>query len=214
MFEILGTLLSGVLSGGATGLLGVLFQRYFDFKAKGQEIQIVAMNLANAIEVKKLEGEQLLQQIAGRLKVTEAEVAGHVAVAQEERAGVEAQARAEEIAAEAEAEAKMYQASVDNDAAHYLDKDAQKNWWAALMMGMVDWLRGMTRPVLTCYLIILTHIMFNWARELAAKHGEVMTPADLKQIIMVIVTTILYLATVATVWWFGTRPPKAPNSGK
>jgi hypothetical protein len=76
----------------------------------------------------------------------------------------------------------------------------------------VDWVRGMTRPILTAYLVIISHLMFLWVKDLAARNGNILTAAELKEIITLVISTLLYLATVAVVWWFGTRPPKHPSA--
>lgn len=203
MLALLGGLLSSVMSGGATGLLGILIQRFFDAKSKAQDIEVIALNHKNALDLKEME-----------IKTVAREWEGREAVAQREAEGVAAQAQAEEHAREVEADSSNYGRSIDNDKATYSAPDAQKkNKWLAVMMGSVDFIRGITRPALTMYLVVLTHIMFNWARQIAAEKGVTLTAVEVKEIIMTIITTLLYLATVAVVWWFGTRPP-ARSSAK
>jgi len=198
MLALLGTLLTSVLSGGATGLLGILVQRWFDMKSEGQKIEIIKLNHQNAKEMRQLELIQLQKTIEGK-----------IAVAQEEREAIIGQAHAEERARAYEADAVMFKASVDADRATYLDHAAQQKYtWAAFAMGMVDWARGMVRPILTAYLVIVAHLMFNWAREFTEKYGTGLTASDAKDILLKIIEVLLYLATVAVVWWFGTRPPK------
>lgn len=204
MLEIVGSILTGVLSGGATGLIGILIQRFFDMKSKQQDLEVVKLNHANALALKKAELEGINKQVAGQ-----------IAVAQEARAGIEAQAQAQERSAAAQADADAYVASVAADRATYLDAKVQgKSKVAMFLMGMVDWVRGMTRPLLTAYLVIITHLMFNWVVKLAEKHGTVLTTTELKEIITMVIGTLLYLATVSVVWWFGTRPPRAPVTTK
>lgn len=203
MLALLGGLLSSVMSGGATGLLGILIQRFFDAKSKSQDIEVIALNHKNALDLKEME-----------IKTVAREWEGREAVAQREAEGVAAQAQADEHAREVEADSANYGRSIDNDKATYSAPDAQKkNKWLAMMMGSVDFIRGITRPALTMYLVVLTHIMFNWARQIAAEKGVTLTAVEVKEIIMTIITTLLYLATVAVVWWFGTRPP-ARSSAK
>lgn len=198
MLAILGTLLTSVLSGGATGLLGILIQRYFDSKAKAQDIDIIKLNLANAIDLKRID-----------LELANKEWQGKKDIAIEDRQARQFEAAAQEQAAEADADAKMFAASHEADRAKYLTAAAQKaNKWAAFMMAFVDFARGIIRPGLTVYLVALTHVMFLWVRDLANKQGVVMTMAETKDIIMLVISTILYLATVSVVWWFGTRPAK------
>lgn len=199
MLAILGTLLTSVMSGGATGLLGIIFQRYFDSKSKGQDIEVIRLNHANALDLKRVDIEMLDRQVAG-----------NIAIAEVQRDALVQQALAVERTHEADGDVQALAASINADRATYLTPDVLKSGgkWTAFFMGMVDWLRGITRPLLTVYLVVLTHLMFNWCRELAAVHGSVLSSVELKEIITLVLSTLLYLATVAVVWWFGTRPPR------
>lgn len=200
MLALLGTLISSVLSGGATGLLGIFIQRFFDAKSKAQDIQVIKLNHDNALALRRIDIEVSKMEWEGRLQVADRE-------AQAE----ELRALAEERSRLVEAEERSYAASLDADRATYLTADAQKkNKWAVILMGIVDFSRGMVRPCLTLYLVALAHVMFNWARNIAATKGVELTAVEVKEIIMTIITTLLYLATVAVVWWFGTRPPNRP----
>jgi hypothetical protein len=184
MLEILGTLLTGVLSGGATGLIGVLIQRYFDLQHKKQDIEITRLQLANTIELARMETDRAV-------RTGEQELEGKFA----------------------EADARIMAASFAHDAATYLAPHAQarKGWLGGLvtlMMAMVDFLRGILRPGMTAYLCALVTLMFFWARDLAERHGYHMTAEQAFHLVLQIVATILYCWTTATLWWFGTRPPK------
>lgn len=184
MLTILATLISGVLSGGATGLLGVILQRYFDLKGRDKDIVLL-----------RLQHEQSL------------------ALASIENARLERRAEADEFAAdraadaaEADAEAKSMVASYEHDEARYLDKSAQKNKWAIIAFTVVDAVRGLIRPVLTTYLVVLVTFLFLWAKKLAG--DTAITQEHAITIISQIIATILYLCTACTLWWFGSRPPK------
>lgn len=184
MFDVLGTLITGVLSGGATGLLGVLIQRFFDFKHKQQEIEIVKLQLANSIELAKMETERTL-------KAAEIDMEGKLAVS----------------------DGEVMQASFRHDAASYLNPAAQtKRGFVgsilAMAMGAVDFLRGILRPGMTAYLCWLVTVMFFWVRELAASHGLSLTPDQVMQLMVQVIATILYVFTTTALWWFGARPPK------
>jgi hypothetical protein len=197
MLAILGTLLTSVLSGGATGLLGILIQRWFDAKNKAQDIELVKLNLQNAIDLKKLDNERASKEADAR-----------VDVAAEDRAAREFEAVADERARAYETDGAMFEASHEADRAKYLPPGAHKSRGVLWMMAFVDFVRGIIRPGLTIYLVAITHVMFNWVRDLMEKNGGSLTNAELKEIVMLIISTILYLATVSVVWWFGTRPAK------
>jgi hypothetical protein len=188
MLDVFGTLLTGVLSGGATGLIGVFLQRYFDLQHKKQEIEQFKLQLANNIELAKMESERT-QRVAQIEQETEF----------------------------AKADAQTLTASFAHDSATYLDKEAQRkpgfvSALVTLLMGFVDFLRGVLRPAMTAYLCGVVTMMFYWSRELAVAHGLQMTPEQVMQIILQVVSTILYCWTTATLWWFGTRPPKGKGA--
>lgn len=183
MYEILGTLLAGVLSGGATGLLGVLIQRFFDHKSKAQDLEQLRMQLDNAKELARIEGER-------STRVAELDMEARFA----------------------EADAGVMQASFAHDAASYLAPDSQRRkGWAGslvtLLMGVVDFMRGVLRPGMTAYLCWLTTIMFWWVRELAERHGLTLTAEQVMSLMVQIIATILYVFTTCALWWFGARPP-------
>ena len=191
MFDLMGILVSGVLSGGATGLIGVLIQRWFDFKNRQQDIEIVKLNLANVVELSKLESDRANVRAQVELEVSENEL--------EQRT--------------IEAENASLQMSYTADQAQYLDRSAQaRTGWIGncivLMMAVVDFARGMLRPGMTIYLCVLVTLMFAWAKQLAEQYGVHVTEKLVMDVITQIIATILYVFTTITLWWFGSRPPK------
>lgn len=189
MIELLGAIATGVFGGGATGLLGVLLQRFFDFKAKRLEVDLVRLNHENAVALRTIE-LQAQERIAAR-----------TAEADELIAQTEAQAR------EAEAAERSLQASYEADRATYLSASAQKQSRAArIMMALADFARGMIRPLGTVYLMIVTTAMFWWTTKLAAEYGVRMTADQVLQLQMNLIGTITYCFTTSWVWWFGVRP--------
>lgn len=193
------TLLMSIFSGGATGLLGIVFQRYFDMKAKQQEIEVVKLNLQNSLELKRLDIEQAGQEWKFRTEIAGKEAAAKVDVAIQDRA-----------AREVDADANLLQASFAADRASFLTADVLKSGGRLVrwMMATVDFVRGMIRPGLTIYLVVLAHLMYMDAQKMLVARGEQVTAAELQALTLQIVGTLLYLATTAVVWWFGTRPPK------
>lgn len=191
MLDLLGMLVSGVLSGGATGLIGVGIQRWFDYKNRQQDIEIVKLNLANTVELSKLESDRA--RIQADISLTESNNNLEMSLAL--------------------ADSEALQASIAADSTQYLDKAAQrKRGWVAnlvtLMMATVDFTRGMLRPGMTIYLCILVTAMFTWAQELAAAHGVNITASQVSDLINQIIATVLYVFTTITLWWFGSRPAK------
>jgi hypothetical protein len=195
MLGILGTLLTGVLGGGATGLLGVLLQRYFDHKNRQLDIEIVKLNHQNALALADKETER------SRLRAD-----ADTAMAEQDT-----QAR------EAEADARSLVASFEHDKATYLDPAAQRRKGRvgaalSLMMGLVDFVRGVLRPGLTIYLTVIVTLMFRELMVLLGARGYVFDNGEIVKLLAQIVATLLYCFTTCVVWWFGSRPKKGAEA--
>jgi len=200
MLDLITTLLGGVLSGGATGLLGVLLQRFFDLKHKQQEVEVVKLNLANSIELSKMENERAQIRANADTAAAQIQADGAYAVAEQET-----QAR------EAEAESRNLQAAFDADKSTYLLPAAQlqKGFWGTvitMLMALVDFMRGALRPLLTAYFVVLTTYIFVWTADLTKASGA-LSQEQVNHIVVMIITNVLYLSTVSALFWFGTRPP-------
>ena len=194
MIEILGAIATGVFSGGATGLLGVLLQRFFDYKKERTQLDLVRLNHENALALRSLE-----LQAQERIAVRTAE-------AEELIAQADMQAR------EAEAAERSLQASYEADRGTYLSPAAQKQSRAArILMALADFARGIIRPLGTVYLMIVTTTMFWWTTRLAAEYGVKMTAEQVMQLQMNLIGTITYCFTTSWIWWFGVRSGQPPK---
>lgn len=194
--EALVGILSTVASGGATGLLGVLMKLFFDYKGKQQDLELVRVNNEHARLLAQMDVDKANRAAAATEKVAEEQAAAQVRSAE-----MDAQARDDEAAA------KAYVASVEADRATYLDPKMQaRSRFARIMMTIVDATRGLIRPVLTLYLVILATFMFSWATDIANRSGTGITPAAAGDLVKTIISTLLYLTTTCVVWWFGVRP--------
>lgn len=188
---ILGTIIAGVLSGGATGLLGVLIERVFGF-----------LNAKNELAKLRLQHEQAL------------------ALANIESARAERRAEADERIADRQAEAaeeaayaRAMVASYEHDRATYLPQGTltAKHWaakFAVAGFALVDIARGLIRPGMTVYLCVVVTVMWqSMQAELALVNAQP-TAAQLMELRAQITATILYCATTCVVWWFGARAPQ------
>lgn len=195
MMDILGSVLTSVLGGGATGLLGVLLQRWFDHRKAQADMALVKLQLEAAERTRRLELEHQAS-MADRVEATKA---------------LEAQLALQ--AREIEADAAAYAASVGADRATYLAPEAQAGSRAARwMMALVDLVRGLVRPGITAYSLVLLTMVFWWVQDLARRAGAPMTAEQLHQLTMQCVGTVFYLATTCVVWWFGVRPGQPPKA--
>lgn len=124
-------ILTELMFGGLTGLIGGIGQKFFDYKSKKLEI-----------DLQKIKGEQ---EIA--LRKADAEI-----MAQEWKART--------VIAETEADAKMFEAS-HNEPELYsqnLKSISRQQGWLLII---VDFLRGIVRPGLTLYLCAVVTIMYT-----------------------------------------------------
>lgn len=177
-----------ILSGGATGLLGTVISGVIKFFNTKQE---------QKYELAKMEME---------LKVMSAE-AEH----------------AEKIAT-VEAEAAETKAEWEGLRESYREAATRFSTGAHPALVWIDVVRGLMRPVLTLGLVILVAIVFFNASDamdtssleqiISTCQGMGLTEAELKECItnksmestqLRIIGTVLYLATAAVLWWFGSR---------
>jgi len=180
-------LLGSIFSGGLTGLLGVAFQRFFDFLKVKQEIEMKKMEFDHEVNMRRIDGEMLAQEWAARTQV----------------ATIEAEAK-QTVAAEA-----SFSASFNSEPKQYSAR-AKIGPVTGFMLVLLDVLRGIVRPGLTIYLCAITTMIYVEARTIMA--GVAFATADAIRVHDLIVSTILYLTTTCVLWWFGTRnSQKAPG---
>lgn len=179
--------LGSIFSGGLTGLLGVAFQRFFDFLKIKQELEMKKLEFDHEINMRRIDGELMAQEWAARTQV----------------ATIEATAK-ENVAAEA-----SFAASFSNEPKQYSAK-VKVGPVAGFFLVLLDFLRGIVRPGLTIYLCVITTMIYLEARAIMA--GVEFLTSDAMRVHEQIISTILYLTTTCVLWWFGTRnSQKAPG---
>lgn len=191
--DILATIFSGVLGGGATGLLGILIQQWGEHKKRGHDLDVMRQQHLQTLELSRQENEQKLQ------------LANVTTASAERLAEIQAAARAEEMSSE------DYRASMDNDRARYLSPEAQKNWFVIVMMGIVDFMRGIIRPGITLYGMAILTMLLTWVHDMWLRSQLNLSPDDTKKLVMEIVGTATYITVTSVVWWFGRRPEAPPK---
>lgn len=179
MIEALIAILGGATGGGLIGLAGTALQaalRWGEAKqAAAREIELRRLD----IEEKRLDIEQ-----AERLAALQLETA-------------RMQAGAAQAAAETAAARDVQLASYSNDRAAY---GPPPSGWVALLLGLVDVVRGLMRPAITLYTLGL----MTWLGLLMhqTSGGEIANAADLWA---QIVAGIISLTSTCVTWWFGSR---------
>ncbi|QKE60714.1 transmembrane helix protein [Vibrio phage vB_VhaS-VHB1] len=165
-------LLTSAVSGGVTGLIGSIFSGFFMWREsvnkRKHELDLGRL----ALEERKLEGEQLLQQIKAN---SEANIAM--------------------------AEMGAFTNSINADRKTYSGRGGK----LAFLLTIVDFIRGLTRPALTAFLVYLV-ASITWDM-VDALGGYDVVIKELKSLDLVerLIMAIIYMATSATLWWFGSR---------
>lgn len=176
--------IGAVLSGGLTGVIGAGVQRFADYKNKKLDIESDRAKFSHEIAMRRVDAEIMEKEFAARTRL--AEVEGDI----------------KRDVADAEAFAASFREPVRYAEGATLTP-RQTGWMVAL-----DFMRGIVRPGLTLYLVILTTLIYGQASALMS--GSAFTPADALELTSRTVDTVLYLTTTATLWWFGTRNKQAP----
>lgn len=177
--EMLGTIFGSIFSGGATGLIGVIVQRWADYKNRQLDLQLEKERRETEIAKRKADAEIMQAEWSGRLKV-----------AQEEGA------TAKEVA-----ETSAFSQTLFKEPERYSQgKFSTGQQWVLVLL---DALRGCVRPLLTIYLCALT--TFVWYQVKMKLEAENLDAGAAMQVWQMVVQNILYLTTTVVLWWFGTR---------
>ena len=186
LLDIAGSIVSGILGGGATGILGAIAQRFADYKNRQLDIQLEAQKFNHAVELRKLDAEIAVQEAAAKLEIVKTETAGATDVAD-----------AQAFAASYNLEPKRYSS----------EKLSVGQQW---IMVLLDAFRGSIRPALTAYLCVL--VTYIWIEAKTALQQEDLTNEQALELFKLMLGTICYVWTTITLWWFGTRNKgKQPN---
>lgn len=189
MLDVFGDIVSSVFAGGATGIIGVIAQRWADYKNRQLDLQLKKMEIDGELEKRNLDAKIMAQEWAGRTKVAEVDADGRSDVA----------------------ESEAFSASFKMEPARYFEGTRPKGFIGnliALMLASLDYVRGIVRPGLTLYLCIITTMIYLDA--LALSSMKTITSDQAFEMVKMINTTILYLTTTCVLWWFGTRNRQSP----
>jgi len=166
--------------GGITGLIGGIFNRVMDFKQKKED---------NKFEILKLEKEQILLGMEIKRDVDKASIERDMTIST--------------------AELDALKHSIDSDKATYTLDGSEKYPWVAKGLALVDIVRGFTRPFLTLYLdMVLTIIAVVLVLHFISLDVALLTSDEVSKILLLLLDALIYLATTATGWWFGSRGKK------
>lgn len=181
MLELIGQGLMAVVSGGATGILGVIAQRIFDHWKQKQELDKLQAQFAHERGMRELDLKLMQEEWNQRVKVAQTEAAGKEAVA----------------------DANAFAASFNEPQSY--SEHVKPGPVAGLFLVLLDFMRGIVRPGLTLYLCWIATMMYEQSRATLALIDPSQRPVEVLEIHQQIVLTLLYLFTTCVLWWFGTR---------
>lgn len=185
-FDLISGIMS-IVSGGATGLIGVIAQRAFDAWNKKQELDKLKAQWDHDAVMKDKDAAIMAQEWASRTKI----------------AGTEADA-AKDVA-----QSNAFAESLKSQNMRYSEGKATGAFLTGCLV-LLDVVIGLIRPLLTIYLCALTTYVYFEVRLLLGK--EAITTNEALDIWKLVICTILYLTTTCILWWFGTRNKQAqPN---
>lgn len=177
-----GSAIGSVVTGGAAGLLGVVVNRVADYFNQKQKIE--ADKLKNAHELALREQD---------MKITQIEAESRYKVAE-----IDAESR------ESVADAAAFAASYQLEPQRFSDPtklSKNQNW----LFAVLDLIRGLVRPGLTVYLAILTSIIIFQSLNVLRSNQMTLDPEKAYALVEESMNTVLFLFTVCTMWYFGTR---------
>lgn len=187
MLEALASLFTGGASavlGGVVGTIGSLVSKWLEARERRRlmELEIEMKKLDQSHELAVMEREAASAERMAAIRMDEQRLVGDL---------------------------KALKESIRSDSrgatwsAAWADRlDGWMGRVAGMLLVCVDVLRGMTRPLITYYLVVLTTGLAWWAGQQA----EAVSLTDLHDLLSRIVDMVLFLTSVAVTWWFGTRP--------
>lgn len=187
LLDVVMTIGGSILSGGATGLLGTGLSFLSDHFKRKQDLEAQRMKYAHEKDMRAEDRLTIAAEYQGREQV----------------------AKIEGEAAEAVADAGAFAASYKLEPKRFADPK-QAGRTIQFLWGVLDFWRGLIRPGMTTYLTVLTTVIYLQMAALLMKYGTEIPIATVEKIILLIVSTVLYLTTTCALWWFGTRNKQKP----
>lgn len=186
MLDFLGGIATSIIGGGITGILGVIVQRVADYKNKQLDLELSKQKFEQDVKLRQIDAEIMEKEYAGRNQIAMTEGAAQMDVA----------------------DSQAFAASFNGPIRY--SENVKPNKTQGFMLVLLDFIRGLVRPMLTIYLCLVTTLMYFHARKLMGK--EFLKPDQALELMKLIIGTVLYLTTTCILHWFGTRnKQKAPK---
>lgn len=180
-------------SGGLTGLLGLVVRQGFEWLNRREERALLKMKQDHEIAKLNASAAVMREEYAANIRIAEtnAESARDVANAQ------------------------AFAGSFQTEPRRYATAKPPKGVIGSIgwsLMILVDLSRGLIRPGMTVYLVVLTTMMAVELQRLMDLYGMRLASQDVLALMKMILETVLYLTVTCVTWWFGVRQTgRAPS---
>jgi hypothetical protein len=182
MWALLTSLISTVIGGGITGLAGVAIQRFFDLKNQSAKLASDAQANAHELAMKDMDIKAMSAESLAGFKTS-------VLTA---------------TSAEAVSDNDVFKQALALEPQRYASTSSVTNGQNWILV-ILDVIRGLVRPGLTAYLAVLTSLIYWQSTKVLSHEGMTLDPEKAYDLINQCMTTVLYLFTTCTLFYFGTR---------
>ena len=175
----LGELVTTLVGGGGTGFFGALVSNVTDIFKQREDNRHEEAMADKELDIAKVESER-------KISIAERE------------------AEAQEQVASDQADAKVREKSYEMDKRTYLSKKAMEgSRFATIAMAVVDFARGITRPVLTGGIAIFAAYVYWRTQQITG--GIITDEAYAYELLKMTTLSVFFYLGLALSWWFGSR---------
>jgi Flp pilus assembly protein TadB len=192
MLDTVLNIIGSAAGGSLIGLIGTFIKGRDERKERDAQ-------RAHDLALRDLDREEMQLEAELAMKRTEAEIAGKLKTLDMEG----------QISRDIEA-SKLQAVSYESDQASY-SKGATKmlrgffGGLAAFMLVCVDVFRGVMRPGITSYLLVIESLI-AWQLYLLLNSFTALDSAEALILFTTIINSIVFLTSTSVTWWFGSRP--------
>jgi hypothetical protein len=184
---------TSALFGGLTGLATTGIKAYSDYKNRRLDLEFQATKNAQELAMMDKTAEQMRLEADRAITIANVE-------AEKDRDHDDAQLRSQAI--QATAVNLLPQSSVLPPAGDGFFARTAKGL-VFIMFGVADWIKTMTRPMLTFYLLIFTSVVVTKFANMSA--GASLAPTEAFRVWLNMVDSMIYLTVSAVQFWIGGR---------
>ncbi len=188
MFDIIGSSLLGIGTGGVATIFQNVFGGISSWISEWQKRKTLALMHQQEMVMADKEIERLRAE--GDVKVQ--------------------QAREDRAMTETIIDGQNYQASLAHDSATY-SRGRDKSW-ADFLLVVADFVRGITRPVMTVFLCWITWSTYQHFTGYLSDNNVLVDPNTANEMVRYIVTNTVFMSSAAVGWWFSSRPRNAAKA--